>query len=210
MTDELPKQELLIKLMGMTTADNDGEALNALRKANALLRNAGWDWRKLIEGKITVVEDPFKTIDTPKTDRHGRMPSAPPRPQTPQDFNYDDGFVVSGTTRQPKAPPRHSAQGWTAAGASGPTASTPPPPKRTIPRGLTHTLAFGKHYGRTIAEVLKLDPSWLQWAVTNINGFVLDHNASTALLNVWSTHTANVKTHTGSVKQRTAPGIGDL
>ena len=64
--NELPKQVLLIKLMGMTTSSNDAEALVALRKANELLKSAGWDWQKLIEGKIKVIEDPFSKIATPQ------------------------------------------------------------------------------------------------------------------------------------------------
>lgn len=60
MNEDLPKQELLIKIMGMTTSDNDGQALVALRKANALLEAAGWSWEKLIQGRIRVVENPFK------------------------------------------------------------------------------------------------------------------------------------------------------
>lgn len=66
MSDPLPKQELLIKLMGLTASSNDGEALTALRKATSLLATAGWDWDKLIRGKITVVEDPFARISDPR------------------------------------------------------------------------------------------------------------------------------------------------
>src|SRR5882672_7473149 len=62
---DLPKQELLIKLLRMTTSDNDGEALTALRKANAFLNAAGWDWERLIHGKIRIIEDPFKNLGTP-------------------------------------------------------------------------------------------------------------------------------------------------
>lgn len=65
MSEPLPKQELLIKIMGMTTASNDGEALAALRRANSMLESAGWSWEKLIRGKITVVEDPFARIADP-------------------------------------------------------------------------------------------------------------------------------------------------
>lgn len=66
MAETLPKQELLIKLLKMTTA-GDAEALVAIRKANELLASAGWDWEKLIHGKIVVVGDPFGNLQTPPT-----------------------------------------------------------------------------------------------------------------------------------------------
>lgn len=69
MTETLPKHVLLVKLLKMTASDNDGEALSAMRKANALLTTAGWDWDKLMSGKITVVEDPFASIGVPKSSR---------------------------------------------------------------------------------------------------------------------------------------------
>lgn len=82
---ELPKQELLVKLLGMTTSSNDGEALVAMRKANALLASAGWDWAKLIAGKIRVVADPFATAATPPTGNgYGSSQSAPARPAAAQ------------------------------------------------------------------------------------------------------------------------------
>lgn len=39
----------LIKLMMMTTSTVDGEALTAIRKANALLKTNGSDWNKFIK-----------------------------------------------------------------------------------------------------------------------------------------------------------------
>lgn len=94
MADALPKHVLLVKLLKMTTSDNDGEALSAMRKANALLTTAGWDWDKLMSGKITVVEDPFGSIGVPKSSRPvdpqpewanpnagTRFPNPPPPPQ---------------------------------------------------------------------------------------------------------------------------------
>lgn len=71
MTDDtnIPKQELLIKLLRMTTSDNDGEALTALRKANALMTAAGWDWERLINSKIKIVASPFANLATPPSDR---------------------------------------------------------------------------------------------------------------------------------------------
>ncbi len=78
---ELPKQELLIKLLGKTTSDNDAEALAFMRKANELLRNAGWTWERLIQGKIRVLEDPFKSIVEPvarKADYRNKAPRQQP------------------------------------------------------------------------------------------------------------------------------------
>jgi len=83
MSDELPKQELLLKCLKMTTSDNDGEALAAMRRANALLVSAGWTWDKLIAAKIVVVGDPFASIAVPKNDTsdRGPMPFTPPSPR---------------------------------------------------------------------------------------------------------------------------------
>jgi hypothetical protein len=86
MTD-IPKQELLIKLLRMTESDNDAESLSALRKANTLLRNAGWDWERLINGKIRIIEDPFKNLGQPQAGRTYTSATAtqapPPRPAPP-------------------------------------------------------------------------------------------------------------------------------
>lgn len=88
----IPKQELLIKLLGMTGSANDGEALVALRKATSLLDSAGWTWERLVRAKITVVADPFAQIKTPpaadKIDEENinspsRRPSAPTRCTSP-------------------------------------------------------------------------------------------------------------------------------
>lgn len=84
--DKLPKQDRLIKLMGMTGSSNDGEALVALRMATKLLNEAGWDWARLIEGKIKVIADPFASVPKPQsgggssTNPYGAKPSAPPPP----------------------------------------------------------------------------------------------------------------------------------
>lgn len=80
MSEDLPKQELLLKLLKMTTSNSDGEALVAMRKANALLTSAGWDWDKLIHGKIKVIEDPFKNTLDPFADRGQPMPRPRPAP----------------------------------------------------------------------------------------------------------------------------------
>lgn len=108
MADELPKQELLIKLLKMTTSPNDGEVLVAARKANALLTSAGWDWDKLINGKIVVVADPFASIKTPPSNSNSYTPRSAPPP----------------APASRAAPPR-----------AAPPPPPPPPPKRkpTVP-----------------------------------------------------------------------------
>ena len=80
---ELPKHELLLKLLKMTASDNDAEALTAMRKANALLASADWTWDKLLAGKITVVGDPFGNLQRPiprTPDVYEATPRAPPQP----------------------------------------------------------------------------------------------------------------------------------
>jgi hypothetical protein len=80
-TAPLPKQELLIKLLKMTTSPNDGEALTAMRKANDLVSTAGWDWERLINAKITIVEDPFKNLGAGAA--WGSPQASPTPPQAP-------------------------------------------------------------------------------------------------------------------------------
>ncbi len=93
----IPKQELLIKLMKLTASTNDGEALTALRKATDLLTSGGWDWERLIKGKIVIVEDPFTTISDPRDrDRGGDFP---PR-------NYMGDMIHTGHINTPPPPPR--------------------------------------------------------------------------------------------------------
>ena len=127
MAEELPKHELLIKLMGMTGSSNDAEALVALRKANELLASAGWDWERVLRGKISVkvFEDPFKNTSMPKPKAAGspptkKAPSPPPRKPVnpPQSYQTGDTRPVYGgievfdgnswvfrPTRRPAAPP---------------------------------------------------------------------------------------------------------
>ena len=107
-SEDLPKQELLIKLLKMSTSSNDGEALIAVRKANELLKSAGWDWEKLVNGKIKVIADPFASVETPMNRSIHNPPRAPnpPRP---------------APRPQPAPPPRPAAP------------QPPPPPPRPRP-----------------------------------------------------------------------------
>jgi len=84
---EIPRHELLLKLLKMTNSPNDAEALVAVRKANHLLASAGWDWDKLLSGKITVVGDPFGNLQRPgppTADSYTPMPTSPRAPPRPQ------------------------------------------------------------------------------------------------------------------------------
>ena len=54
-----------------------------MRKANALLQSAGWSWERLLNGKVTVIADPFQSIPepgmaTPRQRTAAGAPSAPP------------------------------------------------------------------------------------------------------------------------------------
>lgn len=106
----LPKQELLLKMLNMTTADNDGQALVAIRKANALLASSGWTWEKLLLGKIVVVADPFANIKSPDSSKKSASSGSapPPRPQ-------------------PAAP--NAGWGSSPPPFKRPTPTPPPPPK---------------------------------------------------------------------------------
>lgn len=103
----------LIKMMGMTSSDNDNQALVAIRTANKLLASAGASWDDILRAKVKVIADPFASIpmqDVPKSTNRGPAPAAPPPPRgTPR--------ASSGT-----APGR--ASGWTAQ-------NNPPPPNPT-------------------------------------------------------------------------------
>jgi hypothetical protein len=113
MSEDLPKQELLIKLLKMTTSPNEGEALIAMRKANALLTSAGWDWDKLIQGKIKVIEDPFKSVGEPYNPGAGNRTAPPPPSRTPQ----------APPPAAPQPPPRPQYT------PPSPPRQPPPPPK---------------------------------------------------------------------------------
>lgn len=71
--------KLVIKLMKMTTSQNDSEALAALRQANKRLLAAGWDWEALLTAKVTIVADPFGSIEAPTA-----SPQSYSKPQAPQ------------------------------------------------------------------------------------------------------------------------------
>lgn len=93
-SEELPREQFLLKLLRMTTSSNDGEALTAIRKVNTLLTDNGWDWDKLIAGKIKIVPNPFVGLGTP----HRAEPRVTPTP----------GPIHTTPTPPPPPPPRRA------------------------------------------------------------------------------------------------------
>ena len=90
-----------IKLMKMTTATTDGEALNAVRMANAMLKRNGHDWEALLKGKITIVNDPFGSIPTPPPAKAAPPPRPAPQPTAqpaaqPAARHFRDVAIVRG------------------------------------------------------------------------------------------------------------------
>lgn len=80
MTDD-PRLSMLIKLLQMTTSDNDSEALVAIRKANSLVRNHfGGDWDSLLRAKVKIIADPFFNVAPPPPPMGGRRERVPPKP----------------------------------------------------------------------------------------------------------------------------------
>jgi hypothetical protein len=76
----------LIKILGMTTSDNDNTALTAARAANAHLSRMQTNWADLLNGKVTIIADPFTSIPEPPapTTTVSRASGAPPPRPTPQ------------------------------------------------------------------------------------------------------------------------------
>jgi hypothetical protein len=106
------KLDTLIKVLLMTTSDNNSESLAAIRRANVMLRNASTDWDKLLRGKVTVVADPFADIaPPPQSFSHNSKPTVPQRPQAYDDDQYFTPHAKTPTypkTPTPPQPPRMS------------------------------------------------------------------------------------------------------
>lgn len=107
MPEEIPKLDLLIKMMGMTTSDNDNTALIALRKATAMLTANGWDWERLLRGKVKVINAP--TFTGPRVDVNPTVQAAPVRPMHPTP-NYSQPKPQPAPQPKPKPKP---APSWT-------------------------------------------------------------------------------------------------
>jgi hypothetical protein len=118
---DLPNLELLIKLLKMTTSSNDGEVVVAARKANEQLAKFGSDWESLLRGKVTIIEDPFKSVDIPT--------KAQPRPAPPM-------------AQRPPPPPPSPTPTYQPRGRPRPINPSPPPfsPPKPPPGASTSTL----------------------------------------------------------------------
>lgn len=106
--------ERLIKLLKMTTAHEDTVTLVAIRKANEELSRLGHDWEALLRGKVTIVEDPFKSF-TPPPSRAGYAPPPPPVRTTspsPSFYQYTPTPPPRAAAQPPKParPPRRAAR----------------------------------------------------------------------------------------------------
>lgn len=99
--------DMLIKLLGMTSVDNDNQSLLATRKANQLVREAFGDWESLLRGKITIIADPFTVPPPAKTpDRPKPPPPMAPRPAAAPIYK-------SPPPPPPPPPPRNRFAGMT-------------------------------------------------------------------------------------------------
>jgi hypothetical protein len=129
MTQELPKQELLLKLLGLSTSANDAEALSAIRKANELMARSGWTWEMLLHEKIKIIPNPFTGVGDPRIDRpetsqtpskypppYAPPPRPPQTPPRPDPWFFADGASVGASARPQMGPqnagplPRKSAR----------------------------------------------------------------------------------------------------
>jgi hypothetical protein len=72
---------LLIKLLKLTTSNNDSEALAAMRKANEQLPKLGGDWEKLLLGQVKVVADPFANLQAAPKPHVAETAKPKPAPQ---------------------------------------------------------------------------------------------------------------------------------
>jgi hypothetical protein len=77
--------ERLIKIMGMTTSDNDNTALVAIRRANETLAKLDTDWHRLLTRKVTIIADPFVNLAAQPAPK-APPPSRPPRRPTTGPF----------------------------------------------------------------------------------------------------------------------------
>jgi hypothetical protein len=58
--------QMLIKLLRMTESSHDGEVLNAIRMANALLNKHDANWDEVLRGKVPMIDsDPFAKAPIP-------------------------------------------------------------------------------------------------------------------------------------------------
>ena len=92
--DDPPNLDTIIKLMGMTTSSHDGEALNAMRMANAQLKKWNWTWREILTAKIKIMPDPFANIPSPTTGQSGTGYMRPQAAPTPPPKQFDNANEI--------------------------------------------------------------------------------------------------------------------
>jgi hypothetical protein len=81
-----PKRfDLFIKLMMLSTSDQDGEALVAIRKANAILAEDNLNWEEFIRSGVKVVHE------TQKQERTDRAKSSKQRKEA-EEKEYHDTY----------------------------------------------------------------------------------------------------------------------
>ena len=68
---QAPKFEKFIKVMMLTTSPSEGEALNAIRKANSLLAEANLDWDDFLRGKAKITGGSSQVIYSGKKYTNG-------------------------------------------------------------------------------------------------------------------------------------------
>lgn len=76
---------ILVKLMMMTTSPNDGEALTAIRKANALLASANVNWAEFLSAVETT-----KSAHKQEDQEFRKPPSQRRRERGPDDNAFSD------------------------------------------------------------------------------------------------------------------------
>jgi hypothetical protein len=84
----------LIQFMGMTFSSGDGEALTALRKANALLIAQGLSWAEVLEVKPPPMGMPSQSWRTPPSKR-GSYGSKPHRRRAAPDTSRNTGDDIA-------------------------------------------------------------------------------------------------------------------
>lgn len=78
--------ELLIKMLGQTSNENDNVVLMAIKKANEQVKKLAGSWEQLLKGHFTIAADPFQGLDMPTTTfkqapAYNRPANPPPTPQ---------------------------------------------------------------------------------------------------------------------------------
>ena len=101
---DLKQFEKLIKLMGMTTSQHDGECLNAIRAANAILMGANRDWDDILRSKVTVKK--VEGVSTNPKYAHGSVGGGSSNKHTDDSINEMFDMVMKNT------PEHHSFYGF--------------------------------------------------------------------------------------------------